>query len=93
MIKSGISEEQKSSGSGNEPPPTTTTNRTTQMMIHHQFDRDELDTIERHSIERLENYQIFKNNPKFYSRLKLVTENESFYEAQQMYKTINFRWV
>lgn len=86
MIKSEISSEEKkkSSSSGGGTKPSS--------MIH-KFDRDELDTIERHSMERLENYQIFKSNPKFYSRLKLVTENESFYEAQQMYKTINFRWV
>lgn len=57
------------------------------------FDSAELEMIDKCAIERFEQFEIFKNNPKFYARLKLVTDTDSFYEAQQLYKTIHFRYI
>lgn len=39
----------------------------------------------------LANLEIFKQNPKFLLRLKMNLEQESFYEAHQLFKTIHFR--
>lgn len=55
------------------------------------LDPDEVAIIERCSLDKLDKLEIFKNNPKFYARLKMVTETDSFYEAQQLFKTIHFR--
>ena len=55
------------------------------------LESNELETINKYAIDKLEKFEIFKNNPKFFARLKLVTDTDSFYEAQQMYKTIHFR--
>lgn len=39
----------------------------------------------------LANLEIFKQNPKFLLRLKMNLEQDSFYEAHQLFKTIHFR--
>jgi hypothetical protein len=54
---------------------------------------EEKSVLERCALDKLADLQIFKTNPKFYTRLRMVTEGENFYEAQQMYKTVNFRYV
>lgn len=35
--------------------------------------------------------EVFKQNPKFYVRLKMNLEQQSYYEAHQLFKTIHFR--
>ncbi len=40
---------------------------------------------------QLAHLEIFKQNPKFLLRLKLNLQQDSFYEAHQLFKTIHFR--
>lgn len=44
------------------------------------------------SLNSLQNLDIFKTHRKLYDRLKLVTEAENLYEADQLFKTIHFRY-
>ncbi|RNA31916.1 Golgi to ER traffic 4 -like protein [Brachionus plicatilis] len=43
------------------------------------------------SIDNLPKLDIFKTHKKLYDRLKLVTDTENLYEADQLFKTIHFR--
>jgi hypothetical protein len=44
-----------------------------------------------YKIDPIENLQVFSKNPKLLQRLKLDIQNNSYYEAHQLYKTIHFR--
>lgn len=57
-----------------------------------ELDNEDLSIIEKYSLDKLDKLEIFKNNPKLYARLKMVTGNDNFYEAQQLYKIIHFRY-
>lgn len=44
-----------------------------------------------YSINPIESLQVFSKNPKLLQRLKLDIQNNSYYEAHQLFKTIQFR--
>jgi len=43
------------------------------------------------SLGSIENFNVFKTNPKLLKRLKINDSEDNFYEAHQLYKTIHFR--
>lgn len=43
------------------------------------------------TMENLQKLDLFKTHRKLYDRLRLVTEAENLYEADQLFKTIHFR--
>lgn len=47
---------------------------------------------QKYSFESFENFEIFKQHKKLYARFKLIVSNDNFYEADQLYKTVHFRY-
>lgn len=45
------------------------------------------------SLSSIENFNVFKTNPKLLKRLKINDKEDNFYEAHQLYKTIHFRCI
>ena len=43
------------------------------------------------SLGSIENFNVFKTNPKLLKRLRINDSEDNFYEAHQLYKTIHFR--
>lgn len=77
---------------------SSSTNQIDLNKVAHPFTSSYLKTVEdpndliiNFSIEPIESLVIFKSNPKLLVRLKLNIEQDSFYEAHQLYKTIHFR--